>query len=127
MVIVLLSILYFGFRIKQFSKGFQRGLGISPGRMLIYPMGLLIIWATNLIYVMLYYFYEDILWLDFVRTILTRLSGFLHSMVYVAQSVRLIRIEERRQSQFFQEKSSDPSLELSNRSETGCSFGSPSE
>ena len=121
MVIVLLSILYFGFRIKQFSRGFQGGLGMNPRRMLIYPLGLLVIWTTNLTYVLLCLFYEDIRWLDFIRITLTRLSGFLHSMVYIAQSVRLLQIEERRQSQFVQDKSSDPSLELSNYSDTGCS------
>ena len=105
-----LSTIYFVVKTNQVSSDIRESLGISPMRLLIYPIGLTLLWTPTVLYLITvylggaYYF-----WFDLFRLVMSHSTGFLHAVVYGLQSRKLFRNEQIRRSHM----NNDPGLELS--------------
>ena len=109
-IVASLSTVYFVIKSNQVSSDIRESLGISPMRLLIYPIGLSVLWTPSVLYLGIVYLGGVYMfWFDLFRLVMSHSAGFLHAVVYGLQSRRLFRNEQIRKSHI----NNDSGLELS--------------
>lgn len=101
--LMLLFTLYYSVRIIIAIRRFGDDIKISPGRFLVYPIGLFIVWLPSLLFAFLRnrslkkdHGLEEIFWAELVKILLTYSLGFFNAVLYGIQSYHLTKVEEKK-------------------------------
>ena len=101
--LLLLASLYYSLRIIITIRALAGNMKISPGRFLVYPIGLFVIWTPSLLFAFLRnrtlrknHELEEVFWVEFVKILLTYSLGFFNAILYGVQSYNLSKVEEKK-------------------------------